>query len=66
MKKLALVTVGAVTGGGMTVTSVPVVLGVVGFTKVGIATGSVSAKMMSAAAVANGGGVALGSLIPVL
>ncbi|XP_072466181.1 interferon alpha-inducible protein 27-like protein 2A [Notamacropus eugenii] len=66
MKVSALVAVGALAGGVMVVTSVPVVLGVAGFTKAGIAAGSVAAKMMSAAAVANGGGVASGSLVAVL
>uniref|UniRef100_A0A8C3T7M9 Uncharacterized protein n=1 Tax=Chelydra serpentina TaxID=8475 RepID=A0A8C3T7M9_CHESE len=37
-----------------------------GFTAAGIATGTVAAKMMSAAAVANGGGVAAGSAVAVL
>ncbi|XP_036601887.1 interferon alpha-inducible protein 27-like protein 2A [Trichosurus vulpecula] len=66
MNKVIPVAVGALMGGGIAVASVPVFLGVVGFTKVGIATGSMAAKMMSAAAVANGGGVASGSLVAVL
>ncbi|KAF5922990.1 hypothetical protein HPG69_013337 [Diceros bicornis minor] len=37
-----------------------------GFTGAGIATGSIAAKMMSAAAIANGGGVAAGSLVATL
>lgn len=44
----------------------PVALGAAGFTSVGIAAGSVAAKMMSVAAVANGGGVAAGSTVAVL
>ncbi|XP_026976667.1 uncharacterized protein, partial [Sagmatias obliquidens] len=41
--------------------AVPVVLGAVGFTGAGITASSLAAKMMSAAAMANGGGVAAGS-----
>lgn len=46
--------------------SVPVVLGTMGFTSAGIAASSVAAKMMSAAAISNGGGVAAGSLVATL
>ncbi|EPY81623.1 hypothetical protein CB1_000726092 [Camelus ferus] len=46
--------------------AVPVVLGAVGFTGAGIAASSLAAKMMSAAAIANGGGVAAGSLVATL
>lgn len=49
-----------------TVALAPVVLGAAGFTTAGITTGSVAAKMMSVAAVANGGGVAAGSTVAVL
>uniref|UniRef100_A0A8C7DU79 Uncharacterized protein n=1 Tax=Naja naja TaxID=35670 RepID=A0A8C7DU79_NAJNA len=45
------------------VVGAPLVLSAVGFTAVGIAAGSLAAKMMSAAAVANGGAVAAGSLV---
>lgn len=38
-------------------------LSAVGFTAAGIAAGSLAAKMMSAAAIANGGGVAAGSVV---
>ncbi|XP_069392268.1 interferon alpha-inducible protein 27-like protein 2 isoform X2 [Paralichthys olivaceus] len=41
----------------------PGFLGTAGFTSDGIAAGSVAAKMMSASAVASGGGVPAGSLV---
>lgn len=41
-------------------------LGAVGFTATGIAASSLAASWMSAAAVANGGGVAAGSLFAIL
>uniref|UniRef100_A0A3Q1C1Y9 Uncharacterized protein n=1 Tax=Amphiprion ocellaris TaxID=80972 RepID=A0A3Q1C1Y9_AMPOC len=44
----------------------PVALGAIGFTSAGIAAGSYAAGMMSTAALANGGGVAAGSLVAVL
>uniref|UniRef100_A0A3P8PYK4 Uncharacterized protein n=1 Tax=Astatotilapia calliptera TaxID=8154 RepID=A0A3P8PYK4_ASTCA len=44
-------------GAGGAVVSAPIVLGAVGFTSAGIAVGSYVASMMSAAAIANGGGV---------
>ncbi len=44
----------------------PVVLGVAGFTSARIAADSLAAKMMSAAAIAIGGGVAAGSLVAYL
>lgn len=46
--------------------AVPLVLGAVGFTGAGIAASSLAAKMMSAAAVANGGGVSAGGLVATL
>lgn len=49
-----------------TVALAPVLLGVVGFGSTGIVSGSIAAKMMSAAAIANGGGVAAGSTVAVL
>ena len=49
-----------------TVVAVPVVLGAVGFTSTGITASSLAAKMMSISAIANGGGVAAGSLVATL
>uniref|UniRef100_A0A3Q2UKZ2 Uncharacterized protein n=1 Tax=Fundulus heteroclitus TaxID=8078 RepID=A0A3Q2UKZ2_FUNHE len=48
------------------VVAAPVILGVVGFTSVGVAAGSIAASMMSGAAVANGGAVAAGSAVALL
>ncbi|KAM7154367.1 interferon alpha-inducible protein 27-like protein 2 isoform 1-T1 [Molossus nigricans] len=62
MKKVAA----AAIGGVLAVGAVPVVLGAVGFTSTGIAASSLAAKMMSAAAVANGGGVPAGGLVATL
>lgn len=45
---------------------VPLTVWSLGFTAAGITAGSVAAKMMSAAAIANGGGVAAGSAVAVL
>uniref|UniRef100_F6R3J6 Interferon alpha inducible protein 27 like 2 n=1 Tax=Equus caballus TaxID=9796 RepID=F6R3J6_HORSE len=56
----------AAIGGALAVGAVPLVLGAMGFTGAGIAASSIAAKMMSAAAIANGGGVAPGSLVAVL
>ncbi|RVE57054.1 hypothetical protein OJAV_G00212400 [Oryzias javanicus] len=56
----------AAAGAGVSVAAAPVLLGAVGFTATGIAAGSYAASWMSAVAVANGGGVAAGSLISVL
>ncbi|XP_037066687.1 interferon alpha-inducible protein 27-like protein 2B [Peromyscus leucopus] len=52
--------------GAMTVAAVPPVLSAVGFTGTGIAASSLAAKMMSLSAIANGGGVAAGSLVATL
>lgn len=49
-----------------TVVLAPAVLGLVGFTAAGISAGSIAAGMMSSAAIANGGGVAAGSLVAIL
>ncbi|XP_053161090.1 interferon alpha-inducible protein 27-like protein 2A [Hemicordylus capensis] len=57
---------GAAAGLGVAVVGVPVLLGTLGFTATGIAPGSIGAWMMSAAATANGGGVAAGSLVATL
>ncbi|KAG6929172.1 interferon alpha inducible protein 27 [Chelydra serpentina] len=57
---------GASIAAGVAFVGIPVALGAAGFTAAGIATGTVAAKMMSAAAVANGGGVAAGSAVAVL
>ncbi|KAL4665207.1 hypothetical protein H8957_012531 [Semnopithecus entellus] len=46
--------------------TVPVELGAVGFTSVGIAASFIAAKMTSTAATANGGGVGAGSLVATL
>ncbi|XP_076978453.1 interferon alpha-inducible protein 27-like protein 2 [Tamandua tetradactyla] len=56
----------AAIGGVVAVGAVPLVLSAVGFTSAGIAASSVAAKMMSAAAIANGGGVTAGSLVATL
>ena len=50
----------------VTTVAAPFVLGAIGFTSAGIAAGSYAASMMSAAAIANGGGVAAGSAVAVL
>uniref|UniRef100_A0A668S195 Uncharacterized protein n=1 Tax=Oreochromis aureus TaxID=47969 RepID=A0A668S195_OREAU len=53
-------------GAGGAVVSAPYCPGAVGFTSAGIAVGSYAASWMSAAAIANGGGVAAGSAVAVL
>lgn len=50
----------------MALVGIPAGIWALGFTGTGIAAGSVAAKMMSAAAVANSGGVAAGSMVSVL
>ncbi|XP_065762622.1 interferon alpha-inducible protein 27-like protein 1 isoform X2 [Muntiacus reevesi] len=52
--------------GASTVAAIPAVLGAVGFTSAGITASSLAAKMMSVSAIANGGGVAAGSLVATL
>ncbi|XP_063033677.1 interferon alpha-inducible protein 27-like protein 2A isoform X1 [Melospiza melodia melodia] len=46
-------------GAGLALFGVPGSIAALGFTKAGILAGSVAAKMMSAAAIAKGGGVAV-------
>ncbi|XP_003832860.2 interferon alpha-inducible protein 27, mitochondrial isoform X1 [Pan paniscus] len=55
-----------VIGGVVAMAAVPMVLSAMGFTAAGITSSSIAAKMMSAAAIANGGGVASGSLVATL
>ncbi|XP_077196895.1 interferon alpha-inducible protein 27-like protein 2A [Paroedura picta] len=54
---------GATAGLAVAIVGVPVAVGMLGFTAAGILSGSIAAKMMSVAAIANGGGVAAGSLV---
>ncbi|XP_015215577.2 interferon alpha-inducible protein 27-like protein 2A [Lepisosteus oculatus] len=56
----------AAAGGVVAVAVAPVALGAAGFTSAGIAAGSLAAQMMSSAAIANGGGVALGGVVAAL
>ncbi|XP_074411893.1 interferon alpha-inducible protein 27-like protein 2A [Zonotrichia albicollis] len=58
--------IGATVGVGLALFGVPGGVAALGFTKAGILAGSIAAKMMSAAAIANGGGVAAGSTVAVL
>uniref|UniRef100_A0A8C0BPT0 Uncharacterized protein n=1 Tax=Buteo japonicus TaxID=224669 RepID=A0A8C0BPT0_9AVES len=51
---------------GVALVGIPAGIWALGFTGTGIAAGSVAAKMMSAAAIANNGGVAAGSVVSVL
>ncbi|XP_052554635.1 interferon alpha-inducible protein 27-like protein 2 [Tympanuchus pallidicinctus] len=60
----ALVGCGVATGAVLV--AVPLTISSLGFTTAGITAGSIGAKMMSAAAIANGGGVAAGSIVAVL
>lgn len=53
-------------GAGAVLVAVPLTVSTLGFTTAGITAGSIAAKMMSAAAIANGGGVAAGSTVAVL
>uniref|UniRef100_A0A0D9RF25 Interferon alpha inducible protein 27 like 1 n=1 Tax=Chlorocebus sabaeus TaxID=60711 RepID=A0A0D9RF25_CHLSB len=59
-------TVAAVVGAVVTVGTVPVELGAMGFTSVRIAVSSIAVKMTPTAAIANRGGVAAGSLVATL
>ncbi|XP_047201694.1 interferon alpha-inducible protein 27, mitochondrial-like [Girardinichthys multiradiatus] len=65
MGLLTIAAASVITAGGAVVAA-PVVLGAIGFTSIGIAAGSYAAGMMSTAAIANGGGVAAGSLVALL
>ncbi|GAB0199468.1 interferon alpha-inducible protein 27-like protein 2A [Grus americana] len=55
--------IGVTIGVGLTTAVMPAALYVLGFTKAGIAAGSIAARMMSVVAMANGGKVAAGSLV---
>ncbi|XP_013209766.1 interferon alpha-inducible protein 27-like protein 2A isoform X1 [Microtus ochrogaster] len=66
MEKHKAEAVTAAIGGVVAVAAVPVALTAIGFTGTGIAGASIAAKMMSAAAIANGGGVAAGSMVATL
>ncbi|XP_014801885.1 PREDICTED: interferon alpha-inducible protein 27-like protein 2 [Calidris pugnax] len=65
-KNLKGAAIGAAVGAGVALVGIPVAIGALGFTATGITPGSVAAKMMSASAIANGGGVAKGSTVAVL
>ncbi|XP_074971041.1 interferon alpha-inducible protein 27, mitochondrial-like [Phalacrocorax aristotelis] len=65
-KKIKGATIGAAVGVGVALIGIPMSISVLGFTASGIAAGSVAAKMMSVAAIANNGGVAAGSTVAVL
>ncbi|XP_029982009.1 interferon alpha-inducible protein 27-like protein 2 [Sphaeramia orbicularis] len=60
------VVIGIAAGAVFSVVSVPAVLGFIGFKSIGIAAGTLAAKMMSWIAVLNGGGVPAGSLVALL
>ncbi|KAM7083467.1 interferon alpha-inducible protein 27, mitochondrial-like isoform 1-T1 [Ciconia maguari] len=66
VEKITGATIGAAVGVGVALVCIPAGICALGFTTAGIAAGSVAAKMMSAAAIANGGGVAAGSTVAVL
>ncbi|KAM6427523.1 uncharacterized protein PHA67_002683 [Liasis olivaceus] len=57
---------GAVVGLGVAAVGIPAAIGVLGFGSGGIVAGSIGTKMMSAAAIANGGGVAAGGVVATL
>ncbi|KAJ8287514.1 hypothetical protein COCON_G00001730 [Conger conger] len=58
--------VGALVGAGTATVAVPLVVGALGFTAAGIASGTIASSMMSGAAIANGGAVAAGTTVAVL
>uniref|UniRef100_A0A3Q3LVL2 Uncharacterized protein n=1 Tax=Mastacembelus armatus TaxID=205130 RepID=A0A3Q3LVL2_9TELE len=55
-----------VTIGVGAVVAAPYALGAIGFTQAGIAASSIAAKMMSVAAISNGGGIAAGGVVATL
>ncbi|XP_075630040.1 interferon alpha-inducible protein 27-like protein 2B [Balearica regulorum gibbericeps] len=65
-KKTKGAAIGAAVGVGVALVGIPAGICALGFTATGIAAGSVAAKMMSVAAIANNGGVAAGSAVAVL
>ncbi|XP_062996136.1 interferon alpha-inducible protein 27-like protein 2 [Elgaria multicarinata webbii] len=60
------VVLSAIAGLGVATIAIPAAVGAMGFTGAGITSGSLAAKMMSLAAIANGGKVAAGSVVAVL
>ncbi|XP_033924992.1 interferon alpha-inducible protein 27-like protein 2A isoform X2 [Melopsittacus undulatus] len=66
VSKLKGAAIGAAVGTGAVLIGIPLAVTSLGFTGSGIVAGSIAAKMMSAAAIANGGGVAAGSTVAVL
>lgn len=59
--RIAKAVVGGVLVGGLAVVAAPLALSAAGFSAGGIVPGSLAAKLMSAAAIANGSGVAAAS-----
>ncbi|XP_042649483.1 interferon alpha-inducible protein 27-like protein 2B [Tyto alba] len=59
-------TIGAAVGAGLVLLGVPAAVSALGFKAAGVAAGSVAAKMMSVAAMANNRGGAAGSTVAVL
>lgn len=59
--RIAKAVVGGVLVGGLAVVAAPLALSAAGFSADGIVAGSLAAKLMSAAAIANGSGVAAAS-----
>uniref|UniRef100_A0A8C3LV95 Uncharacterized protein n=1 Tax=Chrysolophus pictus TaxID=9089 RepID=A0A8C3LV95_CHRPC len=66
VKPIIQVVIGTGVATGAVLVGVPLAVWSLGFTAAGITAGSIGAKMMSAAAIANGGGVAAGSIVAVL
>ncbi|XP_054774374.2 interferon alpha-inducible protein 27-like protein 2A [Lytechinus pictus] len=65
INSILTVTGGTVIGVGSAMFVLPAALGLAGFTAAGITAGSSAAGMMSASAIASGGGVASGSIVAV-